>query len=52
MKEKRKPENHKVPRRRGGGDSDAEGKWVEKKKGPIVGNLPSLGCEAPQPSPS
>lgn len=28
------PPNQKVPRRGRGGDSDAEGKWVEKRGGP------------------
>lgn len=35
--------NQKVPRRGRGGDSDAEGKWVEKRRGPLLGILPPWG---------
>lgn len=37
------PQNQKVPRGGRGGDSDAEGKWVEKRRGPLLGILPPWG---------
>lgn len=41
--------NQKVPRRGRDGDSDAEGKWVEKRRDPLLGILPPWGVRHPNP---